>query len=149
MMRAGLMIAAGFGAILLAGCGKSKPVAPGVDAYAGTWLEAREAATGGRFAPPEPKTPNLRRMTINADKSFKMEMVTPGGAATNPPEAVSGTWDFQNGVLLFTVSENTLNARYKDYAPKASGGVATEADGSLSLFISSEDEDTARFKKAG
>lgn len=113
-----LLTAASLACLALAGCGGGGggSRAPSEADYYGTWIEVRgDEARNPRVAPVEPKTPNLRRITFNSDKTFKMVMVTPAGAPVTPPEEVTGTWSLNDRIVIVTTQGNTLNAKYKDW----------------------------------
>lgn len=113
-----LLTAASLAFLTLVGCGGggggSRP--PTEADYYGTWIEIRgDDARNQRMAPVEPKTPNLRQITFNNDKTFKMVMVTPAGAPVTPAEEVTGTWSLNDRIVIITTQGNTLNAKYKDW----------------------------------
>lgn len=125
--RARLFI--GLTAVLCAasGCFKDKSKIEGGDAASmvGTWLEQKGSDEGGgsrRADVPATKTNNIREITLNADGTFKMVMLTPDKKPIAGAE-VTGQWKPLNTGITFTVDSNKLDAALHDLAPARGTGV--------------------------
>ncbi len=101
--------------------------------FYGSWAE-QEIPVNPRAMPEAEATRNLRQITINQDKTFKLVMHTPGGGATS--EACEGTWEVAGESLKFTVTNNTLGAKIKnDYVPVETTANDTDTDGTPRISI--------------
>lgn len=145
MRNSVVLIALGLVAPLgLTGCGKKQPTTVTKDALVGTWIEVRapggELSTGRgseatRFAG---KTPNLRKITINADGTFRMVLVTPDGKPVDQ-QVVEGTCDWSKKYeVVFDVTTNTLPEAINFGAPMSSWGLQKQTipgKGDVDAFV--------------
>lgn len=116
--------------------------------YLGTWLEFRDASEYDARRPmPQPKTPNLRLITISADRTYRVEMRTSSGGALGKPEVVEGTWDVQDGDIVFTSQKNTLDARYRTGEPARVVGVSEQSPAAKLCTIEHADGDLALYRR--
>lgn len=136
----------------LGGCSKKAPAKLDPKKVEGTWVELVDTnqASSRRMAPVAPR-PYTRKLTINADKTFKMELCDKSG---NPiaGKAISGTWEYGADQMNFTVTENKVDAAQQNWKPLNSGGVtgSPTADGSqLDPRLSVMHEDTVITYKKG
>jgi hypothetical protein len=116
----GCLVVAGLAATT--GCGKSGgggAAAIDKQAITGTWLEVRDAPQrfSPRMAAPKWESPNIRQITINADRTFKLIVCKPNGTPLDASGAVEGTWKAEGAGVVFAVTGNTLKGQYEDWAP--------------------------------
>lgn len=143
-----LLLTAPFVAFL-SGCGGggSGQSAPSIkpEQFHGTWIEVRKQGGTGRFAPAPPKSPNLRQLTISADGSFKLEVVSPEGKPLGKPETASGRWELKQS-LTFNTSENKLSDKLKGWNPTEVMNIGKTDDGGMLLNVLHGDENTATYE---
>ncbi len=145
-MRAQSMLAwmavVGLAAALLdlTGCGRRGGAQQAFDekAYVGTWMEVREPPSP-RMAAPEVSNPNLRRLTISADRTFKLEICNAEGKPLSPAQTVEGTWTVEERALVFNPAKSTLKEQQKDWAPKRTTGLI-EREGKMLTVLHADDE---------
>ncbi len=111
---AGLML---FGVSGLIGCSKSKS-APDSGKLVGSWVEVNEQASP-RMKPPE--NTSMRKLTINADKTFKLEVCNPDGTPI-AGQTASGNWKQDASGFSFEATTNTLDEAHKDQMIQSTTG---------------------------
>lgn len=138
----------------LVGCDKSAPGEAFNEAGTiGTWIEVADVADPGRsireVVPTKPKK-ELRRLTINADKTFKLVVATPDGKA-DESKSIEGTWRIDGRKMLFEKKNSTLDAKFATWAPTASQGaieVEDEKGGMLTrLRVGDEGEEWITYRQ--
>lgn len=132
----------------LTGCGRRGGGGQAFDekAYVGTWMEIREPPSP-RMVVPEVSNPNLRRLTISADRTFKLEICNPEGKPLSPAQIVEGTWTVEERAIVFTAAKNTLKDQQKGWVPKRTTGLI-ERDG-MKLTVQHGDDEPAFYEAQG
>jgi hypothetical protein len=132
----------------LTGCGRRGGARQAFDekAYVGTWMETREPPSA-RMAVPEVANPNLRRLTISGDRTFKLEICNAEGKPLSPAQTVEGTWTVEERAIVFTVGKSTLKDAQKDWAPTRTSGLM-EREGKK-LTVLHADENMAFYESQG
>lgn len=136
----------------LVGCGGGGGVAPSkidVKACLGTWIEVREN-TGGENNPRmrviKPLTDDLRRLTINEDGTYTMELLTPDG---KPIEGavIKGKWTNDERTMEFSATSNEFPSDLETLEPSLTSGVVDTPNGPR-LIIEDYESQLVRFKRA-
>jgi hypothetical protein len=130
------------------GCGRGQ--APPVDqaTVIGTWLETRETGQTGsrRLVQKHWESKNIRQITFNNDNTFRLIVCSPSGKPLDESQAINGTWQIEGHLVRFTVSGNTLEKPYDDWAPVAMPTPVTD-QGTLRLQIMHENNEEATYER--
>lgn len=90
----------------------------------GSWVELLPTDPEFKPSPRRPAPPPaprvLRKLTINDDNTFVMEVVDRKSNAS--VGTVEGTWAIEKDTMHFEVTSNTLPAEHQDLAPVQTGG---------------------------
>jgi len=136
---------------LVTGCGEKDRGQTDVTGIVGTWIETREVVQRNpRFATLPPPTEDLRELTINADGTFEMHLVSASGEALLERGMMEGTWKNDNGYVVFEITKNEFPEDLKNIGPQGTAPPReVRADSGLIevLEVFTEDESTATFKR--
>jgi hypothetical protein len=117
----GLLVA---GVVIASGCdrGARRPTVS-ESAIVGTWVEMVEKAAPSPRVRARPESKYVRRVTLNADKTFEFSLRTKSGEETKFKS--EGTWAIEEGAIVFKVTSSTFpeNDERADWAPESSVGV--------------------------
>src|SRR5262245_9669719 len=80
------------------GCGKGTPRGLATTDLIGTWLEIPETAEtprNNRVVKVARLSPKMRKLTFNADGTYKIELAEPDGTVVDAGKSVTGTWKIE------------------------------------------------------
>lgn len=104
----------------LIGCDRGATAAAPVEPI-GAWIEEHKPFNP-RFVI-EPKTSNLRRLTVAEDHRFEIVLVDPNSMEPVEPEyVIRGAWERENRLIRFTIESNGFPANLVDLALAESDG---------------------------
>ncbi len=106
-------------AIGAGGCQRKPKVTINAQACAGTWIEVtdrEDPGFPGRYVPPQETLDQIRRLTINPDQTFELQMCRPDGTPIEG-EVARGTWKAQGSKIVFTTTENNLDEAQRELVP--------------------------------
>ena len=138
----------------MAGCGGGGSGSGQSDSdIIGTWNEDRPVADNAPRLRGRPEitfiSPNLRRISFNADHSFKLIVCTPDGSPVAEAKDITGTWELSAGSLNLEIKQNKLAKKYADWVPDTAAQLDEGPDGTPRLSTYDATGQEVLYKRTG
>ncbi len=133
----------------LVGCGRAKPAPLKSDQFLGTWIELPDALPkSNRVATPKRASPKMRKITLNADGTFKMELADNNGNVSETKN-ITGQWKLEESVLIFDEAQikNGLGKSFDGWLPAATSATVEETNGETRISLTHKDGGYVVYKK--
>lgn len=134
---------------LFQGCGKGEAKPLTSQDFVGSWLEVRDDTAmqqNQRVVKVERLSDKLRKLTLNADGTFKIELAEPDGSVADAGKALSGTWKLDEQVFTCEDVKNSLGSKFAGWTLFTVGTLSTEG-GATRCTISHTNGDLVMYRK--